>query len=838
MCLPIHPEQNNRFFETFYEEIFKDKARLGQCYITYSVSKGFGLESKEEWALARNINVLFFQTSYSLTSHADVVVSCIKERLHKASIIQQESEKIQLSNELISAVKVIREMKKLLIKAERQREENWGLRLAIDTLKENYLPAIQQAALLSQISPLVLACMNGFGSQAVDLISAGIPVEDAGPEFYDFLFQAACKKEKWNLAIKLIEKGVTPRGDSTVLKKLFEFAEDTGKEHAALAILQQGINIHSKNDKGINYLHVACSKNLFQLVTALLEKNIDPNAQDNRGNTALHIACIFCNFACIMPLLTKNANIAITNDDGKTAFQALLNRRLGTPMGTIVAPAADVVKQFFMIIFHNFGFINELDESREIDRFFSKLENSPEKLIDHPQNNPDANPLFIPFLLQDESISKAIATRLGEDRFLACLNDLEKTYPHSNLDVLFFSPFTINREHLKKGIEQDNIPPIPRSVDLHTLINFFDEINFSNPKAPNYYDPEKLRDDTHTVNPQELKIILEHFINLICNRTTFQGTPAEGSRALQEFYTVIESAVKHVIQKLSSLENTPENAHLKAITICEYLRVGNNCAGKFYRIAISQYNKICRGIVLTFTDKIYQSLASDREICLSQAAITNYHQRHSVNNYNYVLRNLGTKLGIPGSQAMKQYTDPYGRVDDLNEVERKFFQIYVARQIQRSWIEPILSESDLRDSFIDWCKAHIPLGWRQDHFEPIKKEVIKMQETEKPRAEIEAYLEEKDIALGKMTPLEAIENERIYAFLGTCIFDMETNKIKPWAIASMLVELGIFSSVFSANTFSHQDTGNITAAFSHLPNIHSPLKLIGSFFTRLKNSLT
>lgn len=57
-------------------------------------------------------------------------------------------------------------------------------------------------------------------------------------------------------------------------------------------LLQNGANVHARDDGGLNPLHNACSFGHAEVVTLLLRHGGDANARDNWNYTPLHEAAI------------------------------------------------------------------------------------------------------------------------------------------------------------------------------------------------------------------------------------------------------------------------------------------------------------------------------------------------------------------------------------------------------------------------------------------------------------------------------------------------------------------------------------------------------------------
>lgn len=89
----------------------------------------------------------------------------------------------------------------------------------------------------------------------------------------------------------------------------------------ALALIEKGIEINSKNDQGKTPLHYALEGNMSEVVKSLLRNpHIDVNSKDNHGNSPLWVAVFNArgNYELVDELLEKKALPESKNIYGKT----------------------------------------------------------------------------------------------------------------------------------------------------------------------------------------------------------------------------------------------------------------------------------------------------------------------------------------------------------------------------------------------------------------------------------------------------------------------------------------------------------------------------------------
>ncbi|PIK58675.1 putative tankyrase-2, partial [Apostichopus japonicus] len=96
------------------------------------------------------------------------------------------------------------------------------------------------------------------------------------------------------------------------------FAAGFGRKDVVEYLLQNGANVHARDDGGLNPLHNACSFGHAEVVTLLLRHGGDANARDNWNYTPLHEAAIKGKIDVCIVLLQHGADPNIRNTDGKT----------------------------------------------------------------------------------------------------------------------------------------------------------------------------------------------------------------------------------------------------------------------------------------------------------------------------------------------------------------------------------------------------------------------------------------------------------------------------------------------------------------------------------------
>jgi ankyrin len=100
-------------------------------------------------------------------------------------------------------------------------------------------------------------------------------------------------------------------------------AVKSGDRSAALALLQQKVNVNAPESDGTTALHWAVQKDDADLVDRLIKAGANVNARNDYGSTPMSEAAINGNVAIIDRLLKAGANVESANDDGQTALMII-----------------------------------------------------------------------------------------------------------------------------------------------------------------------------------------------------------------------------------------------------------------------------------------------------------------------------------------------------------------------------------------------------------------------------------------------------------------------------------------------------------------------------------
>ncbi|XP_033632864.1 poly [ADP-ribose] polymerase tankyrase-1-like [Asterias rubens] len=151
-------------------------------------------------------------------------------------------------------------------------------------------------------------------------LSSFLPISTGANEPHRELFES-CRNGDITRVKKLANPtNVNARDTAGRKSSPLHFAAGFGRKDVVEFLLQNGANVHSRDDGGLIPLHNACSFGHAEVVTLLLKHGADANARDNWNYTPLHEAAIKGKIDVCIVLLQNGADPNIRNTDGKTAL--------------------------------------------------------------------------------------------------------------------------------------------------------------------------------------------------------------------------------------------------------------------------------------------------------------------------------------------------------------------------------------------------------------------------------------------------------------------------------------------------------------------------------------
>ncbi|KAM9336972.1 poly [ADP-ribose] polymerase tankyrase-2 [Symphorus nematophorus] len=134
------------------------------------------------------------------------------------------------------------------------------------------------------------------------------------------LFEACRSGDLERVRKLLAAENVNSRDTAGRKSTPLHFAAGFGRKDVVDFLLQNGANVHARDDGGLISLHNACSFGHAEVVSLLLHHGADANARDNWNYTPLHEAAIKGKIDVCIVLLQHGAEPTIRNTDGRTAL--------------------------------------------------------------------------------------------------------------------------------------------------------------------------------------------------------------------------------------------------------------------------------------------------------------------------------------------------------------------------------------------------------------------------------------------------------------------------------------------------------------------------------------
>ena len=633
-------------------------------------------------------------------------------------------------------------------------------------------------------TPLIQVIFQKNNSLANQLIDLGADVK-ALTVSGKMAISYACKEGLEEVITKIIEQDYSlleakiPPGHYTLLHETIL----DKNEKSASCLMELGASLYAETDKGELAIHLACQQGLIKLVSdmieiddnllnikdkegatplmkaigsggdktaeMLIELGADLKVTDKQGYTALHRACRNDRFSIASKILQKDPEVVY--------IYPIVNKLSNTPLKL----AADSRQETFALEMIRFSSAELtsiqplLAEATSYQQAELIIRDNLEKILDPTQNATGANPLKVALLLGDADLFHDIQAKLGEDypKHLASLKGLDSAFIER-------TALKVEPKHFAKGSLVTETPAMP-DFELDKLKNLFNAINFTNPQAPGYKNPLKLRDEDRTTNSDELKAGLNNTIDRLKKREAYMGTPPPDTPELTAYFDRFEAYIKNIGQLIEGLDDPTEKAtHLIDIAI-----MGLHCGGKIGEAA-SLYRLLSGQMAEGFEPQICDALRDYRlgiiEDWVTKAGRTNY-EVHRFNQYMFL---LGKELQLPGSETFTSPDRLAGLTLTSEEALSKFSEIYRASTLidfTQGFILDSLKIKSIREACVDWIRDHAPTDWQKEKYTGILDKIRALEEDGVSRQEIRAKIQrEAGIAfpVADPDPTEAIKLHR------------------------------------------------------------------------------
>jgi len=489
-------------------------------------------------------------------------------------------------------------------------------------------------------------------------------------------------------------------------------------------------------------------------------------------------------YAALKEHFGNKVDMAKKNDNSETFFKGLLS-----------LPASDqhyaqaVIREFF----GGFREIRDWIAKSKIG-FIEYFIKHHQKLITHPKNEPNVNPLEVAFLFGSISLAKSIAKKLTPDEFQAFGIELKKSFPKSDVEpFLFHVEYELNYGHLGK-ILSGKIPPKPEKSKLEDFLRLFDTINFSDPKAPFYVDPEKVLGKNQTQDT--LRKVVEDFIEKIKARKGINGDHPEGTPARAEFYSTLENGICGMAHFLLAESKSDSSEQKKIKTMCEIIKDIAYCGPKVRTTVVREFNSVVRNYAPTFDNLLFSKLTNYRSVIFEGIIPQNEQNTH---DFILAVKRWGNYLGLAESQDLSGFDDVYSQSGDginVEKIRNAFVEIYAPHAIVNMVTNELTSDDEFREKYATWWQDNAPSSW-QGSLSPVFQKVKKLGSK---KSQIISYLKSKDIDVEKNDdPHQVLEAMRKQNFVLEEVYEnVGQNRFKSDYIIKSLEKQGV---ILRATTF-------------------------------------
>ncbi len=130
----------------------------------------------------------------------------------------------------------------------------------------------------------------------------------------------ACWVGKTETAIALIERGVDIASKDNYGRTPLHVACRNGQTATALALISRGADLAALSNTGLSALHTACWFGQTETAIALIDLHVDIASKDRDGHTPLHVACQNGHTATALALLDRGADHRVLDNVGLPAL--------------------------------------------------------------------------------------------------------------------------------------------------------------------------------------------------------------------------------------------------------------------------------------------------------------------------------------------------------------------------------------------------------------------------------------------------------------------------------------------------------------------------------------
>lgn len=550
-------------------------------------------------------------------------------------------------------------------------------------------------------------------------------------------------------------------------------------EEVALYLLDSGANFEVQFSQSISPLITACQHCFEYLGKELLKKGINVNSKDKKGMTAIYYALknglssfvsLLLRYDCDLSTIDEGLKIGLLIDS--------LNRKIYDDHFNIIK---DTIIKYLPD-----SIAKSLVQAQTLSQYEAILCN---KVKDYLQTMD--HPLEYASLLGSKRLWNALKSIMKKNEF----------HEHLLLENLFAAfAFHVNPKVFSKGstLEIDIKKILANEEekecndwDINNLFKMFRSINFYDPKKPYYRDPAKLKNHGVNTSPDTLESGILTLLDRIDKKTALTGTPPAGSERLENYYLDLIALLKRIGIALEKLD--PDERATYIIDLAVAGLYCGNAVVEAYRMHTVLNGKLPKGLM----EMVYSDLMMVREGIITDWAIKEGAESLQTHRYNQYMFLLGRYLNLPyADEDIFSHPDPISGIDlTQEEAVQKFHEQYDVHFLLDFVTKTLWSiYKDNRDEVINWFEDNTPPFWKRDYYDKLFASVKDMS-----RAEAQKYLMIKGIALDPLIldTKEAINKHRSIDYLHECVFNFneegEPISLKEQAIRHFMLKAELLS---------------------------------------------
>lgn len=661
---------------------------------------------------------------------------------------------------------------------------------------DNWVPALQKMHLGKPPSPQLI--------QFLQSIIITVPPEEMASQRGSELFAELARFEIWDAiqflmqnTFELLRNHDNKEGPSPLTRVL------EGKRVSAVEYLVKNDFLHpdTKTSNGNPLLFWAVEVGSSKLMNLLIEKKADFHAKSKDQETLLHFAARKKDTQCVLWCL-GNTDLDVNALDihkRPALYYALVPTQVEMILSLLKAGArpfflADRLYSYSIVV-NQMGFEAVLSEFALWKNFAGKAAASrfPEFLNQCGKAYPQ-EALEIFFLIPLRTSPHMFFQTKKE--YVIALLGLHKKYPEAPLEYFYNFLMQVNEIHLTRKILDFKIPQVLQEVDIKQILNEFDELNWTNPAAPAYCNPDDVLVMGQSNNKETLRTALQTLVEAyIPRKITFTGTPPAGTVDLQIFYDSLETTLKHIVLMKKDSQDVAKRT--KAILKLAWASVLCGTRWEETSLRVFQKLKFPKKKEELLEDLFDESLAQVRE------AIARSIANQSTHGYRQLVRAIGKEYNIPMAEGIPNVAEPHEqRYLTPGYCKYSFALSYIANLLvphTYSFFESRIAKND--GVLIKWFKQHIPENFTFADYQEVAWSTACIQLF--ANNPVEQNLALKQIFANKgiyvSAGAEAVDVLRTYReseYIEMKVYDLEAGKVKMDGVINFLLQRGVLTECF------------------------------------------